>query len=70
MAQSYGERERKDSELIDEIRISAEMAAEKVPEKVLISHEDGYDIIRLKTSGPGVHERKAHHPMAMLEPEP
>lgn len=70
MAQSYGERERKDSDLIEEIRVTAEMAAEKVPEKVLISHKDGYDIIQLKTSEPGVHERKEHHLMAMFEPEP
>ena len=67
-SKSYEERELKDSKLIEEVLKAAEMAAEKSPELVEITTESGYNVIRVKSNEPGVHERKEHKPGTCLEP--
>lgn len=67
MSQSYGERVRKDEELINEVMEKAQAAA-KTTSRVTVIRE-GDDIIRIKSDEPGVKSRKMHKPGTILEPE-
>lgn len=69
MSTAFEERENRDYEAIERVKLAAKMAAEKSPELVEVATEGGYTIIRVKDDGPGVRERKAHRPGHCLLPE-
>ena len=66
---SFGQRELKDSILIEKVMATAAMEARKPPELEEITTESGYRVIRAKTDGPGVFERKVYKPGHCLNPE-